>query len=417
MRLRRPGPHAGSALAAILACALLAAPAARSQEEHAHHGGMPAPPVPKDCPDASLACAVSATPFFTPDGTLYVAWSAGGRIVMARSTDKGAHFGSPVFVNPAREVIDAGPDSRPSIVVDAQGRVTVAYAIFRNNAYDGEVRITRAEPGGSFPPATAIAENPASQRFQSLTLDDNGDIFAAWLDKRGRTALANPRDYVGAGLAWTWIGQDGTPQRPAHIAQDNTCECCRLGVAFAAPGRPVLLFRNVFPGSIRDHAIIAFQDHETPGPLHRVAEDDWMITACPHHGPALAIDGEGGWHAAWFTGGRARKGSFYAHSFDQGASFSEPMQLGSLRNQSGRPTLLARGDTIWLAWKEFDGDRSVVRLRTSQDRGQHFTPPRAVATTEDGSDHPILIAAGDTPYLSWLSEDEGYRLIPLELTQ
>jgi hypothetical protein len=87
-------------------------PDAAAQARHDHAGGMPTLPTVKPCPAGALSCAVSATPFFTRDGTLYLAWSAGGRVVVAQSTDKGAHFTSPVFVNPGEEVVDAGPDPR-----------------------------------------------------------------------------------------------------------------------------------------------------------------------------------------------------------------------------------------------------------------------------------------------------------------
>ena len=33
---------------------------------------------------------------------------------------------------------------------------------------------------------------------------------------------------------------------PTSIALDNTCECCRLGVAFAGPGKPAVVFRNIY---------------------------------------------------------------------------------------------------------------------------------------------------------------------------
>ncbi|MFO1027622.1 MAG: hypothetical protein U1E70_20785 [Acetobacteraceae bacterium] len=394
---------------AVLACGSRGAAA---QARH-DHGSMSGVPTAKPCPDAALTCAVSATPFFAADGTLYLAWSAGGRIAVAHSSDKGAHFSPPAFANPTEEVVDAGPDSRPSIVVDGNGRITVAYAIFRDKAFNGEVRVTHADRGGAFARPVPIADNPASQRFQSLLLDRDGSVFAAWLDKRKRLDLPNPKDYAGAALAWTRIPPGGEPSGAARLGSDNTCECCRLGIASAGPGRPVVLFRDIFHGSVRDHAVIAFDADDNPGPTQRVSDDDWVITACPHHGPSLAIDGSGGWHAAWFTQGKQRSGLFYAHSDDQGASFSAPLPVGSPGAQAGRPNLLAMGDTVYLAWKQFDGALSAVNLMVSRDRGAHFGAPKVVATTRDASDHPLLIAHAATPYLSWLSANEGYRLIPL----
>jgi hypothetical protein len=36
-----------------------------------------------------------------------------------------------------------------------------------------------------------------------------------------------------------------------------------------------------------------------------------------------------------------------------------------------------------------------------------------VAETADASDHPLLVADKQRAYLSWLTRNEGYRLIPL----
>ena len=92
------------------------------------------------------------------------------------------------------------------------------------------------------------------------------------------------------------------------MAKDNTCECCRLGLAFAGPGRPVVVFRNIFEGGVRDHAIMTFADSRTPGEIHRVSKDDWQISGCPHQGPSLSISQRGLYHVAWYTNGSARKG-------------------------------------------------------------------------------------------------------------
>src|SRR5204862_915263 len=109
------------------------------------------------------------------------------------------------------------------------------------------------------------------------------------------------------------------------------------------------LSRNA-ASTVRDHALIAFDQRGAPGPLRQVGDDDWAIDACPHQGPSLAIGPDGSFHAAWFTDGNRRQGLFYARSSDQGASFSAPMTIGAADRQPSRPALLAHGGTLWLAW-------------------------------------------------------------------
>ncbi|MBL6617267.1 MAG: exo-alpha-sialidase, partial [Reyranella sp.] len=190
-------------------------------------------------------------------------------------------------------------------------------------------------------------------------------------------------------------------------------ECCRLGVAFAGAARPAVVFRNIFPGSVRDHGVITFRDPATPGPVQRVSVDDWKIEACPHHGPSLAIAPDGSYHVAWFTDGAARKGLFYARADSADAAYSAPRPLSKPDRQPSRPYLLANGPALHLVWKEFDGNKVVVRWQVSHDSGRNWSDARTVAETEDASDHPLLVADRLHTYLSWLTKNEGYRLIPL----
>jgi len=64
-----------------------------------------------------------------------------------------------------------------------------------------------------------------------------------------------------------------------------------------------------------------------------------------------------------------------------------------------------------MAWKEFDGEESVVNIMQSSDDGMSWSKPKALARTGDASDHPLLIAKGAEVYLSWATLKEGYRLI------
>jgi hypothetical protein len=397
----------------VMAALLLVQMAAATAQQHQHHASGDTV-----CATTALACATAATatiaPDGTPGGTLFLTWAASGHVLVARSTDLGHSFEPAVAVTTQPAKLDNGPDSRPQIVVDPAGTITVAYALFRDKAWNGEVFFSRSQDQGrSFSPPQPITAGSTSERFQALALDPNGRVFAAWIDKRNAArAKERGEKYAGAALAFAWSDGDGFT--PTRIAQDNTCECCRLGIAFAGPSRPVVLFRNVFPGSERDHAVIAFSDAQTPGPVQRVSDDAWAVDACPHHGPSLAIGQDGAIHAAWFTQGKVRQGLFYARSGADGAGFSAPLPIGDPDRQPTRPSLLAAPGRLLLAWKEFDGTTTQVRVMASTDNGRSFTAPRTVASTADASDHPLLIGDGQHAYLSWLTHNEGYRLMPLQ---
>ncbi len=285
---------------------------ATAHDGHEHMHGM----------NGKAPDAFTATPAFAPDGTLWLARGTADRVLVSHSSDLGKTFSTPVSVTPGPVSMDWGPDSRPQILIDRQGRLVVTYALFQDEKFNGRVYVTHSDDGGkSFAPSLPITPDATSQRFQSAAIDSDGRVFAAWLDKRNRRTVPT------ASLAYAWSDSSDAPFGATHIAADNTCECCRLGLAFAGPGRPAILFRNVFPGSVRDHAVVTLDNATAPGKLRRVSVDDWKIEACPHQGPSLAIAADGSYHAAWFTEGSRRQGLFYARAANGEVAFGEPRAL------------------------------------------------------------------------------------------
>jgi len=387
---------------AVAAATLYSSASAQMSHQHASEAA---------CEGTELRCATKVTPFFAIDGTLWLTWMAGGRISVASSKDAGQTLSAPVPVTTQQLNLDWGPDARPKLVVDRKGGIVLAFSIFRDQSFNGQVLFTRSDDGGkSFAPPRPITTNNESQRFEALALDEDGTVFAAWLDKRNRVpAKEAGKSYDGAALFFASSGDGGASYTEAKMAQDNTCECCRLGIAFAGPGRPVVVFRNIFDGGVRDHAITTFKGLSTPGEIYRVSTDDWQIKACPHHGPSLSISPGGIYHVAWYTNGKVRKGLFYAQSRDGGRSFSEPMAIGQADHNPARPYVLAVGGLTTMVWKEFDGDKTVVMLMQSHDDGQSWSTPKAIASTADSSDHPLLVANGSQVYLSWMTTADGYH--------
>ena len=367
------------------------------------------------CTGTELRCASSATATFAPDGSLWVVWAAGGQVSVAHSVDRGRTYSTPVRITPAATTLDSGADERPQILVDGKGRVTVAYAIFKDKKYNGQILTAFSrDDGRHFTTPRSITDDGSSQRFINLQQDADGQVFAAWIDKRHVVSEEKAgRDFAGASLAFAWSSDGGEHFTPAVIAHDHMCECCRLGVTMVAPHEPAVVFRNIFDGE-RDHALLQFAPDMTARSLTRVAEDHWKLDACPHHGPSLARAADGTFHAVWFSGGGVREGSFYAHSTDGGQSFSRPMAIGDPDRQPTRPFVFVQRDRVWLTWKEFDGEHTLVRVSSSGDGGKTWSEPRTLAQTEDYSDHPLLLSDGSSVFLSWLSAQEGLRIISVE---
>jgi hypothetical protein len=175
-----------------------------------------------------------------------------------------------------------------------------------------------------------------------------------------------------------------------------------------------VIFRNIFEGGVRDHAVLTFADPATPGDLYRVSDDNWQIAACPHHGPSLSISPAGTYHATWYTAGKNRKGLFYARSLDGGRTFSAPLQIGRTDRSPSRPYVIAGAHGAAMVWKEFDGEKTSINLMTSQDDGASWSKAREIASTSDTSDHPLLVSDGQKTFLSWMTKADGYHFQSIE---
>jgi thiol-disulfide isomerase/thioredoxin len=302
------------------------------------------------------------------------------------------------------------------LVSDKQNNLIIAYGFFRDKNWNAQVNVSRSVDGGkNFSAPAPISQDPTSQRFPSLLTDPQGQIFASWIDKR-LVVQANKagKKQLGGSIAYAWSNDSGQTFSQESIAQGSSCECCRIASALTLNGLPVILYRAIFEGSVRDHATQTFTAPTQPGPTRRVAVDAWATDSCPHHGPALAVSAEGVQHVAWFTQGSARTGSFYARSMDQGKTYSNPVAIGNPEAMPGRPYLLATPTALWLTWKEFDGKRTAVFAQYSTDDGVQWSPPKVIAETVGYSDHPLLIQREGIAYLSWLTAAQGYRLLKLE---
>ena len=170
----------------------------------------------------------------------------------------------------------------------------------------------------------------------------------------------------------------------------------------------MVVFRNIFEGGVRDHAVMTFADPATPGEVRRVSNDEWQIS-CPHHGPSLSISPAGTYHVSWYTNGKARKGLFYARSEDEGRTFSDPLPRLAAPTATHAAVCAAGPHGATMVWKEFDGERTSVNAMTSHDEGKSWSKPVAIATTTDTSDHPLLVSDGQNlPFL----DDQGRRISP-----
>ena len=144
-------------------------------------------------------------PVVGPSGEIYVAWfqfvnfaspSQGSGIVVAKSTNGGLSFGSPVFVAPATPIgFNSGSlngnfrvNSFPRIDVDpSSGNVYVTYAANPGHGDSGDVFFVRSMNGGAtWSSPLRVNNDPGNndQFFPDLAVNSDGVIRVFWYDKR-----------------------------------------------------------------------------------------------------------------------------------------------------------------------------------------------------------------------------------------
>jgi hypothetical protein len=361
-----------------------------------------------------LGCADSATPAFAPDGTLLLTWTQDQKVWFARSKDHGESWTLPLRIGDAGTGFDGGGDARPQLVADAAGHVLIAYDTFKDEHWNAQIWLASSSDGGAHFDAPRVFEPGAvSQRLPVLDVATSGKILMAWQDKR----LSGPQQRPGASIAYAWSADGGRTFSPSALAADTSCECCRIAVTNQPDGSPILAFRTIFPGEIRDHVIVRFLPSGLASPPQRVSVDDWATDACPHQGPSIAVSGNGTVHVAWYTQGKARQGLFYASSTRTGSAFDDPQRLGNPDDVTSRPFVFARGDQVWRVWKTFDGHASQVLTQYSRNDGRDWSAPAVIDHAAGRSDHPLLVGNNDQVFLSWLSGEHGYQIIELKVPQ
>jgi len=408
--MKSPSYFLLSAFLAITGCATdstVKPTDALQHNEHSQHGEKA--PV---CAKPSSQCSNTVAAEFAPDGVLWITWANNEHIYVQSSADKGQHFSNPVIVNAIAEKVTAKGENRPKIKLDAKGNIYITWALSLGEHHAGYIRFSRSTDGGkSFSAPITVNDDldVIGHSFESMAIGQNGEIFIAWLDARDTVAAKKAgQKFEGSSLYYTWSNDGGKSFYPNKRIAAHVCQCCRLQTAIAKDNTPVITWRHIFDGGIRDHALVKFTDWNTPADLQRVGQENWKIDACPHHGPGLAISDTDVYHEVWFSNADVKKGLFYAHSSDGGKHFSEPMAFGG--TGATHPHVKTLGKNVAIVWEEFDGKKNVLQLIKSTDAGKTWSKPESIAEAAKGVDTPFLISDGQAIYVSWQVLQQDYRL-------
>ena len=338
-------------------------------------------------PNGEEALAWVSAPDGGTDGRVYIA--VGGR--------------EPVELRDTLGSIEPHGESPPKIAFAGDGALHVLYVVARQvpgrRFPAGALRMQSSRDGGRTweAPVTVTDESLfGSHNFHALHVGTDGAVYVSWLDGRhGETSVYLTRSTDGA----------RSFEANRRVSLGEVCPCCRTALASGPDGALYIAWRTVMPGSIRDIVVARSADGgRTWSEARRVHADDWVFDACPHAGPALAVDSSGVLHVAWWTGKEGAAGVFHARSTDGGSTFTPPVALGTAeRSRPAHVQLALRdgGRTVAAVWDDGTLPVSRVVMRLSTDGGSSFGTAISLSAENRAAGFPVLGLVRDSVIVAW----------------
>jgi hypothetical protein len=365
-----------------------------------------------------------------PGGQQAVAWVSApnggtdGRLYVAIGNSK------PAEIRDVLGPIEAHGEAPPKLSYAPDGGLYAAYTV--GKVIPGErfpksaLRLVKSTDGGHTWSEPVTVTNGAvfgSHSFHGLHVAKNGTVYVSWLGKKDRDSTDKPKpmsmpippaaggEHSAHEVSGAWIARsaDGgkTWSSPIRVDSGEACPCCRTSVVSTKDGTLYMAWRHVYPGNIRDVVVAKSTDDgntwSTPVLVHA---DNWKFDACPHAGPAIALDDEGRLHIAWWTGKEGSAGVYYAHSTDGARTFSEPIAMGIA--QFSRPAhvqlALSSRNRVIVAWDDGTKKVSQVMMRISNDGGAHIGAATPVSAEGRVATFPVLGVSGDSVAIAWSEE-------------
>ncbi len=347
-------------------------------------------------------------------------------VYSAVSEDAGATFSEPRRVNDKPGDVSSNAEQPPRVAMSASD-ITVIWPSRLDGATD--IRMARSTDGGrTFAAAVTLHESSitGARGWQGLTTGRDGVVHAVWLDGRhaapsagghkqhggkGQTGGQHGTSHQGAprqDLYAAVIGKDGTITE-SHVARD-VCFCCKTAVGVAAGGRVDVVWRHIFPASMRDVAMSSSTDGgRTFGQPVRVSEDNWQLSGCPDDGPAMAIDARGASHVVWPTlvnDSVPQKAIFHSSTTD-GRTFTPRTRLSASDQEDAAHPQIAADEVgnVAAVWDEQSGGRRTIVLRTSRAGTREFGAPR-VLNVRDSAFHPVIAGLDKGFLAAWAESGE-----------
>ncbi|SDE79626.1 hypothetical protein SAMN04487996_10717 [Dyadobacter soli] len=289
------------------------------------------------------------------------------KAVLCYRVSKGNGFSKTILV-PGSEKVKPHGENLPKVIVAPDGRVIAAWGVANpnpKNPYSGLIYYTSSADGGTTwtsPAPLSPDPNSIDQRYFDFEILPDRSVGVVWLDSRKN----NPRD--GSSLYFARFGKSNAFEGE-KVIDETVCQCCRTDLFTDNTGGLHVAYRKILNDSIRDMVHIVSKDNGVSfSAPARISPDNWVISACPHTGPAIAQTSTG-LSFVWYTMGSG-KGVFYASSKDNGQTFTAKNAVGaSTAGKHPQIQILKNGNQA-IVWDEHTGEGSRIGLEIRTPAGK-----------------------------------------------
>ena len=219
----------------------------------------------------------------------------------AVSEDKGKTFNRPIEIPGSTNVHPHG-ENMPKVIFKPSGEIIAVWGAANpnpKNAYSGLVYYSQSfDNGKTWTKPGSLTKDTASfdQRYFDVALLSGGEAGIVWLDNRKRSKKEGSGLYYAVTKGTNGFGDE-------QLISEPCCQCCRTDLFIDKKENIHVLYRAIINDSIRDmvHIVSTDKGRSFSSPK-RISKDNWVISGCPHTGPAMAENSEG-LHFTWFSGG------------------------------------------------------------------------------------------------------------------
>ena len=239
-----------------------------------------------------------------------------------------------------------------------------------SNPYAGEIQyVYSTDAGRHWSAAQPLVTDSSShdQRYFALGVAEGENqpasksISIIWMDDRLK---ARPE---GSTLFFARISPSGNVSDSKPIAY-QLCPCCRTAMLIDTHQVIHIAYRQILSDSIRDIMYMASYDQgKTFTQPQRVSVDNWVIRACPHSGPDMAVNAQG-LHVVWYTLSHGQ-GIFYTHTVaspatEKHVAFAARQQVSGFNMSAKHAQIAALPDgRLVIAWDEFPLNSTTAHQR------------------------------------------------------